>query len=101
MNRKKDENRTPLAPYTGKAFAYVSIALTIAAIAAFGLMFTKLGIYALISSVLLSLASLTFANVQKKKNKFKNLIFVTVCAYVALGLSVAVFAGGIIWSAVK
>jgi hypothetical protein len=100
MNRKKDENRTPLAPYTGKAFAYVSIALTIAAIAAFGLMFTKLGIYALISSVLLSLASLTFANVQKKNN-FKNLIFVTVCAYVALGLSVAVFAGGIIWSAVK
>lgn len=99
MAKKNDENRAPLTPYTGKAFAYVSIALTAAAIAAFGLMFTKLGIYALISSVLLSLASLAFAGVQKKKNNFKNLIYVTIAAYAALALSTAVFIGGIIYTA--
>lgn len=101
MNKKKDENNAPVTQYTGKTYAYISIALSAAALASFALMFTKLGIYALIASVLLSLAALSFANVQKKKNNFRNLLFVIICAYVTLGLSVAVFAGGIIWSAVK
>lgn len=101
MNRKKDGNKTPAPRYTGRAYAYISAALTAASLVCFALIFTAEGIYALIASVLLSLAALCFANVQKRKNGFKGLIYITVCAYCALGISAAVFAGGIIWAAVK
>lgn len=88
--------------YTGKAFSYVAIGLTAAAFITFvlALVFSAAGIYLLISSILLALGALTFANIQKKKNNFKNLKIIIICAYVSLALPIAVFIGGIIWSAV-
>lgn len=87
-------------PYTGKTYAYIAVALTVLAAAAFGLMFTALGIYALIASLLLSLAALAFTGTQQKKNSFKGLIVIKVCAYAVLAAAAAVFIGGIIYSAV-
>ncbi len=99
---KKNKNELPPEePYTGKAYAYIAIGLTAAAIVAFGLTFTVLGIYSLISSVLLSLASLAFVTTQKRKNNFDKLIYITVCAYIVLGVTVLSFIGGIIYVAVN
>lgn len=98
--KKKDEQ--PQVPYTGKAFAYVAIGLMSAAVITFilALVFPSAGIYLLIASVLLALGALTFANIQKKKNPFKNLKIITICGYVSLALPVLLFIGGIIWSAI-
>ena len=98
--KKKDE--MPQIPYTGKAYAYVAIGLAAAALITFilALVFSTAGMYLLIASILLALGALTFANIQKKKNNFKNLKIIIICSYVALALPVALFIGGIIWSAV-
>ncbi len=99
MKDKRKENAEPTAPYTGKTYAYVAIGLCVAGAAALGLIFTKLGIYALLAAIILSLAALAFANTQKRKNNFGRLKIVIICAYVLLGVSIAVFIGGLIWSA--
>ncbi|MDE6868950.1 MAG: hypothetical protein K2J83_07420 [Clostridia bacterium] len=98
--KKKEEK--PVIPYTGKAYAYVAIGLAAAAFVTFilSLVFAAAGIYLLIASVLLALGALSFANIQKKKNSFKNLKIIIICSYVTLALPVALFIGGIIWSAV-
>ncbi|MDE5943060.1 MAG: hypothetical protein K2H30_02500 [Clostridia bacterium] len=92
----------PEIPYTGKTFAYIAVGLAAAALITFvlALVFSAAGIYLLIASVLLALGALTFANIQKKKNNFKNLKIIIICSYVTLALPVALFIGGIIWSAV-
>lgn len=87
--------------YTGKTYAYIAIALIALSAVSFGLAFTMLGIYAIIASVLCSLAALAFADVQKRKNNFKRLVIIRICAYVTLGISVAFFTCGLIWSAIK
>lgn len=97
MNNKNDEQ--PAEEYTGKTYAYIAVGLTALSAVAIGLSFTVPGIYSLIASVLLSLASLSFINVQKKKNNFPKLKIVTVCAYIALCIAVLIFIGGLIWSA--
>lgn len=86
--------------YTKKTYAYVSIGLIAASAAAFGLTFTAMGIYSLIAAVLLALASLSFAGIQKKKNNFKWLLIVKIAAYAALIVYIGFFIGGIIWSAI-
>lgn len=88
--------------YTGKAFACAAIALTAAAVAAFvfALVFAAAGIYLLIASVLLALGALTFANIQKRRNNFKRLKIIIICAYIALALPAGFFIGGIIYAAV-
>ena len=58
-----------------------------------------MGIYSLIASLILSLGSLAFLNVQKKKNDFGRLVILKICAYVVLFTVTAFFIGGIIWSA--
>ena len=88
MSKKHNETQQDTVPYTGRTYAYIAIALTALSALAIGLSFTVLGIYSLISAVLLSLASLTFVNVQKKK-------------YYVLGICLIIFTGGIIWSAIK
>ena len=93
---KKPTEITP--PYTGKTYAYIAIALCAAAAVFFALTFTPLGVYSLIASVILSIASLSFINVQKRKNNFKNLYIIRIFTYVVLGISVTFFIGGIIWS---
>lgn len=91
-------NDLPPENYTGKTYAYIAIALTVLGAVAFGLSFTVMGIYSLIASVLFSLGALTFANIQKKRNNFKELIFVFIAAYAVLAVTVAFFIGGIIWA---
>jgi len=93
---KKDDLPTP--PYGGRAYAYVAIALCAVAAIFLGLAFSVLGIYALIASVLSGIAAICFANVQKRKNDFKYLIIIKICAYVVTCASVLIFAGGLIWS---
>ena len=97
----KRDARLPQIPYTGKTYAYVAIGLAAAALLTFifALVFSEAGIYLLIASVLLALGAVTFANIQKKKNDFKKLKILTIISYVILALPVAVFIGGIIWSA--
>ena len=56
----KNGNNLPEQPYGGKTYAYIAVGCIIAAFATFGLIFTVIGIYALIASVLLSLAALAF-----------------------------------------
>lgn len=86
---------------TRSAF-FIGLGALIAAVIAFGLAFLPpLGVYSLIASVLLELASLSFLNAQKKRNFFKAVKYVTVFAYAMLAASVALFAGGLIFSAVN
>ncbi|MDE7330436.1 MAG: hypothetical protein K2N30_05070 [Clostridia bacterium] len=84
----------------GKIFFYVAIALCVLSAVAYGLSFTFMGIYALISSILLGLGSLSFCTAQKKKNNFKHLLYVKICAYVIFGIAFLTFIGGLIYSAV-
>ncbi len=86
--------------YNKKVYAYISAGLTAAGAVFLALIFTKLGIYSLIASVILSLAALAFVNVQKRKNSFGGLKYFTAAAYAVLALSIAVFVGGLIWSAI-
>lgn len=101
MSKKKKELVEPIIPYTGKAFMYTAIGLEIAGAVALGLIFTVLGIYSLIASVILGLAALAFCNIQKKKNPIPALKPVNAVAYVITAAAACVFLGGIIWSAVK
>ena len=66
----KDEERKTDEEYTGKTYAYIGLGLMAGAALFFGLSFTVMGIYSLIASILLSLASITFINLQKKKYDF-------------------------------
>lgn len=98
--KKRREEITDATPYTGKTYAYISIGLAVAGAIALGLIFTPLGIYSLIAAVLFGIGSLSFAATQKRKNNFDKLIYIKIFGYVVLGLAIALFVGGIIWSEV-
>ena len=85
----------------GKLFAYIAIGLIVAGGIALGLSFTVLGIYALIASIILEFAAMTFINVQKKKNDFKWLKYIKLAAYAVFIAAIIVFVGGTIYSAQK
>lgn len=82
-----------------KIYFYLAIALCAAAAVLFGLSFTAVGIYALISSILCGIASLSFCSVQKKKYDFPQIKYAKIAAYIMLALSVLLFLGGLIYSA--
>lgn len=84
-----------------KTHFYIGIAAGALGAVAFGLSFTILGVYALISSILFELIALSFFNTQKKKNDFKALLYVKIVAYALLIAFVAFFAGGIIYMGIK
>lgn len=86
--------------YNGKVYAYISAALAAASLVLTGVSFSPAGIYALIAAVLTGIASLSFANYQKRKNNFQGLKIFYVVAYAALIVSLAIFVGGLIWSGV-
>lgn len=86
--------------YNGRVYAYISAALAAASLVLTGVSFSPAGIYALIAAVLTGIASLSFANYQKKKNNFQGLKIFYVAAYAALIVSLAIFVGGLIWSGV-
>lgn len=80
---------------------YCGICAGVLALVAFILAFFVLKVYGLIAAVVLVLASLAFFTSQKKKRNFKlNKIF-TIIAYVLLGLFIAFFIGGIIYSSMQ
>lgn len=83
-----------------KTYLYIAIALCALGFIALALAFSPLGIYALISGILLGLASLAFSAKQKKKDNLKGLTWIEAAAYVLLVLSLAIFIGGLIYSAV-
>ncbi|MDE7082417.1 MAG: hypothetical protein K2O89_01775 [Clostridia bacterium] len=85
---------------TTKAYFYVAIVACVLSAVAFGLSFSFLGIYALIASIILELCALSFSITQKKKNNLPALKFVFIAAYVLLALSLLLFAGGLIYSAI-
>ncbi len=109
MSKKRkndtDENTTEsgaLQPAdANKNLFYCGICAGVLAIVAFILAFFVLKVYGLIAAVVLVLASLAFFTSQKKKRNFKlNKIF-TIIAYVLLGLFIAFFIGGIIYSSMQ
>ena len=81
-------------------YFYLAIALLIAGAVLFGLSFSPAGIYALISSILCGIASLSFCVAQKKRKDLKHLIYVKIAAYVVLASSALLFTGGLIYAAV-
>ena len=84
-----------------RIYFYIAVGSLVAAAAAFGCAFIPgVGVYMLIVSILLELAALSFLSTQKKKNNFRGVLYLTVAAYVLAALSVALFAGGLIYVAV-
>lgn len=101
MKDLKEENIQPEEQETRKIWFWTGVGVLAAAVVALGLMFTVLGIYALISSVVLSIASLAFFRTQKKRNNFKAVFALTVVSYVVLAAGIALFVGGLIYSALQ
>lgn len=94
-----DENNTKNSTYV---HFFISIGLLVMAAIAFGCTFIpNVGVYTLIASILLELAALSFLSTQKRKNNFRGVKYATVAAYILLGLSTILFAGGLIYSATR
>lgn len=83
-----------------KIYFYIAIGLCAAAAVLFGLSFSPAGIYALISGVLCGIASLSLCAAQKKKNDFSGVKYVRIAAYAVSALCLALFLGGLIYSAI-
>lgn len=84
----------------GKIHFYVGAAACVAGAVAFGLAFTALGIYALISSVIIEIGALCFLRIQIKRNRFKAALIFYTAAYVLLGAFVLFFICGVIFSGI-
>lgn len=84
---------------TSKIYFYISIALCAASAIAFGLIFTPLALYSLLASIILSIAALSMAVTQKKKNNFRAVKYLIVIIYCVLAAETAFFIGGLIYSA--
>ena len=80
---------------------YIAIGLILGGAVALGVSFTKLGIYALIASMIFQIAAMTFLNLQKKKNDFKWLLYIKIVSYILFAAALLIFLGGTIWSAEK
>lgn len=84
----------------GRVFFYIALACTVLGAVSFGLTFTLLGVYALLASILFCLASLSLLGTQKKKENFTGVLILTIATYILLGIFLAFFIGGVIWSIV-
>ena len=100
MKEKKEVQENEEIKSTTKTYFYIAIAACVLSAVAFGLSFSFMGIYALISSLILELCALSFCVTQKKKNNFPALKFVFIAAYVLLALSALLFVGGLVYSAI-
>lgn len=95
---KTEENRKPeKQSYNGNAYFFIAIGACALGVIAFGLAFTKLGLYSLICSIILQLAALSFLNTQKKVNNFKAVFYVKIAAYALLAIFALFFIGGLIY----
>ena len=97
---EENKNGNSGGPENGgnKTNAYIAIGLAVAGAVALGVSFAGLGIYALIASMLFEIASMTFINLQKRKQDFKWLLYIKIATYAIFIASLLVFAGGTIWS---
>lgn len=86
-------------PKTGKVYFYIALACTVLGAVFFGLTFTPLAVYSLCASILFCLVSLSLLGKQKKQENFKWVTALTVITYVLMGIFLAFFIGGMIWSA--
>lgn len=84
----------------GRVYFYIALACTVLGAIFFGLTFTPLAVYSLLASILFCLASLSLLGTQKKKENFKGVLALTIVTYVLLGIFLAFFLGGLIWSLV-
>lgn len=97
-NEEQNKNGQPKSDT--KAYFYAAIVACAMSAVAFGLAFSTLKIYSLIASVTFLLAALTLINTQKKVNNFKWVFYLSIIAYVLLGIVTLFFIGGIIYAAV-
>lgn len=101
MKKSDKEELNQTTPCTTKNYFYFGLGGMALSIVALALIFVEgVGIYALICSILLSLAALSFFTTQRKKNNFDKLKIAIIAAYVLLGIAVGIFIGGIIFSAI-
>ena len=74
----------------GKLLVFIAIGLIALGAVALGLYFTVLGIYALVTSLVLEFAAMICTNIQKRRNDLKWLKFVNLAAYAVFFAAVAV-----------
>lgn len=84
-----------------KTYIYIAVAACALGFISLTLAFSPLGVYALISSIVLGIAALAFTKKHKKKNNMKDLTYIEVAVYVLLVSSLAIFIGGLIYSALN
>ena len=82
----------------GKILFYIAIACTSLGAIFYGLTFSPLAVYSLLASILFCLASLSLLGTQKKRKNFKGVLALTIVTYILLGIFLAFFIGGVIWS---
>lgn len=81
-----------------RAFFAGIVAIVLSAVTT-GLAFVpNIGLYMLISSIILEIAALAFLSAQKKKEDFKGVFFATIIAYALLAASAGIFIGGMVFS---
>lgn len=96
QNGGENDGDKPTAP----VYLYICIAAAAACIATFIAALCVANVYLLIASVLCALVAVWAAESQKKQNNFKNLIIFRIISYVLLAVTIGLFIGGIIYSAV-
>ena len=85
-----------------KTYFYIGVGALALAAVTLGLTFVPaLGVYMLISTVLLDLSALSFLSAQKKRENFNAVKYFTIAAYVLLIICILLFAGGIVYSAMQ
>ena len=82
-----------------RIYFYIGAALSLLCAVAFGLAFSPLRIYSLISSIVLGIAALSMVAAQQKKEKFKALFYLKIADYILLAAGVILFVSGMIYSA--
>lgn len=82
-----------------RVYFYIAAGALALAATAFGLAFSPLGVYALIASIILDIAGLSFLTTQRKKNNFRGVLYLTIVAYALLAVTVTIFIIGMIYNA--
>ena len=98
INEENAESTQPATNKGGRKFFYIAVACTALGVLFFGLTFSPLAVYSLLAAILFCLASLSFLGTQKKRENFKGVLIMTIITYVLLGVFIAFFVGGVIFS---
>lgn len=96
----KDKKEETIEKSDTKFYFYAAVVCAALGVISFGLAFTVLAIYALISSVLFEILAVGFCAMQKRKNRFPALKPLTVICHCLLAAVALFFIGGIIYTAI-